>query len=170
MKAATPRRRTAAGTATCLAAVLLLAAACAADDAPPPVQVDLTSEGFDPAVLAVPAGTEVRFVNRTPTARTVASTPSGQEPSGSPAAAHGRIGEESDGTRAPDEGDDSVDGPIDSGRLLEGETYAVVLEEAGEYLYHAVPLEEGLGGGPERVDAQRLGTQLVGTVRVETTP
>jgi plastocyanin len=157
VSAATTRRRTAARAnpvreaavraTACLAAVTLVVPACAADDGPPPVQVDLTSEGFDPAVLAVPAGTEVRFVNRTPVPRTVASTPSGTEPSGAGEA-----------------------GPIGSGRLLEGETYAVVLEDEGEYLYHAVPLEEGLGGGPQRVDAQRLGTQLVGTVRVEEAP
>jgi plastocyanin len=162
--AATARGRAAARATACLAAVTLLVAACADDDGPPPVQVDLTSEGFYPAVLAVPAGTEVRFVNRTPVPRTVASTPSGQEPAGSAAAARERPADDAN----PDETDEAR--PIDSGRLLEGETYAVVLEDAGEYLYHAVPLEEGLGGGPERVDAQRLGTQLVGTVRVEEAP
>lgn len=100
------------GTGAAGLGALLLLAGCAGTDAPPVEVVTITSEGFSPTSITVPAGTEVRFVNQVAGRASVTSLePAGQTDTGSPS--------------------------FDSGPLGQGEAYALLLEEPGEHLYHS---------------------------------
>ncbi|PZR52956.1 hypothetical protein DNL40_09900 [Xylanimonas oleitrophica] len=110
-----------AGAAAVVLAASALTGACADPDAPPPVQVEITSNGFDPVALDVPPGTEVRFVNKDLLPQTVTTA---QDADGEPVLPPGAE-------------------PFDSGRLSEGVTYAVRLEVPGEYLYESLTQGHG---------------------------
>lgn len=108
--------RVRAGAAATLVAVVAGLSACVASAAPPPAEVRLTTAGFEPVLLETVAGTEVRFVNRSERPQRVAS-----------------LGLD-DGTAAVPTGA----GPLDSGRLLAGATYAERLDMPGEYVVEAL--------------------------------
>jgi plastocyanin len=89
---------------------------CAGTDAPPPTEVRLTAEGFEPVTLETPAGSEVRFVNRSERPQQLASV-------------------------ALDDGAAAVPpgaAPIDSGRLVAGATYAARLDVPGQYVVESL--------------------------------
>ncbi|MFD2025165.1 cupredoxin domain-containing protein [Promicromonospora aerolata] len=113
--AGTSARLRACAAAT-LVAVVAGVSACAAADAPPPAEVRLTTAGFDPVRLETPAGTEVRFVNRSEQPQRVTS-----------------LGLD-DGAPAVPAGAD----PVDSGRLVAGATHAERLDVPGEYVVEAL--------------------------------
>lgn len=111
------RRRAGGRTAVMLAAgAILVTSGCAGTDAPPVEVVTITSQGFDPASVDVPAGTELRFVNQVPGRASVTSL------------------ELTDPTNL----DDATSGVgFDSGPLAHGEAFSLLLEESGEHVYHS---------------------------------
>ncbi len=115
-----------------IAAAGLLVAGCAVPGGPEVAVVEITSTGFSPATLVVEPGTEVRWTNSDPQAHTVTSGGDllpGQQP-------------------VPDGAEE-----FDSGRLVEGETFAHVFEVAGDHYYWC--------------EYHGAGEQMVGTIRVE---
>ncbi|MFC7402816.1 plastocyanin/azurin family copper-binding protein [Citricoccus sp. GCM10030269] len=93
--------------------------------------VEVTETGFSPATLVVAPGTEVRWTNSDSRAHTVTS--------GGP-----MLPEQQPVPQGAE--------TFDSGRLLEGETFAHVVEVEGEYYYWCEYHGE---------------EQMVGTIRVE---
>ncbi|GAA1659184.1 hypothetical protein GCM10010977_08440 [Citricoccus zhacaiensis] len=127
---ASPRNRLLTFAPAAVAALLL--AGCAAPGGPEVAVVEITADGFSPATLVVAPGTEVRWTNSEPQAHTVTSGGAllpGQRPVPGGAA------------------------EFDSGRLLEGETFAHVFQVAGDHYYWCEYHGEG--------------EQMVGTIRVE---
>lgn len=108
----------------------VLVAGCASPDDPEVSMVEITGTGFSPILLEVASGTEVRWTNLGPQAHTVRA--GGPLPEGEQALPEGAEG-------------------FDSGRLVQGETFAHVFETAGDYYY------ECEYHGSE---------QMVGTIRV----
>lgn len=98
------------------AGALLLAAGCAGADAPPVEVVTITSQGYHPASLTVPVGTEVRFVSQLPARASVTSLETDDDGAVDPARSGQRF---------------------DSGPLGQGEAYRIVLDEPGLTLYHS---------------------------------
>lgn len=91
-----------------------LLAGCTTPGGPEVSVVEITGAGFEPATLVVTPGTEVRWTNGTPEAHTVTSG----------------------GDLLPDQQpvpDGAAD--FDSGRLLEGEGFAHVVDVEGTYFY-----------------------------------
>lgn len=113
-----PRRRAGAPAAAAALATgaVLVTSGCAGTDAPPVEVVTITSHGFDPASVDVPAGTELRFVNQVPGRASVTSL------------------ELTDPTNL----DGATSGVgFDSGPLAQGEAFSLLLEESGEHVYHS---------------------------------
>lgn len=110
-----PATRSALGAASALVVTAVMAG-CAGADTPPTTQVRLTAGGFDPVLVEAPAGTEVRFVNRSQQPQQVSSLLL------------------DDGTAVVPPGAAA----LDSGRLVEGATYAARLDVPGQYVVEAV--------------------------------
>lgn len=89
--------------------MLLLVTGC---DVPPVEVITITSDGFEPASITVPAGTEVRFVNQVAGRASVTSL----DPV-SPADVAGSV--------------------FDSGPLVQGQAWRLLVEEPGEHIYHS---------------------------------
>ncbi|MEO9248249.1 plastocyanin/azurin family copper-binding protein [Citricoccus nitrophenolicus] len=115
-----------------LAAAGLLLAGCASPGDPEVAVVEITGTGYSPVTLVVAPGTEVRWTNADSRAHTVTSG----------------------GALLPDQ-QPVPDGAaeFDSGRLVEGETFAQVFEVAGDHYYWC------------EYHGER--EQMVGTIRVE---
>lgn len=140
-RARTPARtpapaRTAAGALVRAAASLVVAGAvvagCADTGGPAPVELRLSAAGFDPVRLETEAGGEIRFVNDSGRPQRIVSATL------------------DDGVAVPPGAD-----PVDSGRLVAGDTHAAQLDVPGEYVVEAV-----LAG---------TGTRAVATILVEET-
>ena len=92
----------------------LLLGGCAAGEGTDVVHVEITDNGFDPALTVVPVGTEVRFWSNSPHLHTVTSSHEtmGAEPTLPPGAQE-----------------------FDSGRLREGETFALSFDVIGDHVF-----------------------------------
>lgn len=110
----------------------LLLAGCSATGAANVEVVTITPQGFEPASITVPAGTEVRFVNRVPARASVTSLEA-QDPTDPGSVAEGAA--------------------FDSGPLGQGEVYALTLEEPGVHVYHSSFHTDGTWVGTISVEA-----------------
>lgn len=99
--------------ATAALGVGMLVAGCAADG-PDVVHVRVTDTGFDPGLIEVAPGTEVRFWSNSTDVHTVTSRQ--ETVGGEPALPEGAA-------------------EFDSGRLREGESFAVTFEAPGDHVY-----------------------------------
>lgn len=147
-----PRRGTTGG-ATLISAlsagVLLLVTGC---DVAPVEVVTITANGFEPASITVPAGTEVRFVNQVSGRASVTSLDpvSPADPDANLEDADdvqdGEDTDDADG--ADDRGSADVatitalasgisGSAFDSGPLVQGQAWLLLVDEPGEHLYHS---------------------------------
>lgn len=92
----------------------VLTAGCAGGAAHDVVHVEITDNGFDPALTVVPAGSEVRFWSNSPHVHTVTS-------------AHGTLAGEANLPEGAEE--------FDSGRLREGETFTLTFDVTGDHVF-----------------------------------
>lgn len=137
----TRTRRPVLARAAVAAGTLLLVAGCAGADAPPVEVVSITSEGFSPASITVPVGTEVRFVNQVAGRASVTSLEGTRQAGTGPA---GIDPADADSATATDTAVDTTTArtsagtpSFDSGPLGQGEAFALLLDEPGEHIYHS---------------------------------
>lgn len=143
-------RRSAGTTAGALGAgVLLLVTGC---DVPPVEVVTITANGFEPASITVPAGTEVRFVNQVAGRASVTSLDpvSSADPDADLKDADdvqdGEDTDDADGAGGQGSADAArvtarasgiAGSAFDSGPLVQGEAWRLLVDEPGEHLYHS---------------------------------